>query len=108
PGSAARAARRRWRSLSFFCRRLRLAFPTSRPSAISDPEERIPPDARRGGGHAEATPINRGAPMGCYRAVPGWPYPLVLTKTGQAVHAPEGRASQGRSRPDDVAEVGVG
>ena len=46
------------------------------------------------GGHAEATPTNRGTPMGCYRAVPGWPYPLVLTKTDQAVHAPEGRASQ--------------
>ena len=35
------------------------------------PRNRIPPDARSAGGHAEATPTNRGTPMGCYRAVPG-------------------------------------
>ena len=66
PRSAARAARRRWRSWSFFCRRLRLAFPTMRTSVNSDPEDRIPPDARSAGADTRKPPRSIAARrMGC-------------------------------------------
>src|SRR6266851_1129395 len=76
PRSAARSARRRWRSLSFFCRRLRLAFPTMRTSVNSDPGDRIPPDARSAGADTLQTPRSIAArrDADAYRAVPRRPH----------------------------------